>query len=171
LTFWWLLGYNSENCRGNFVAINTNKRIAVKWIRDKAKSAYTKRSNCYICNTTSELELHHLHSITWLLESWASRNQLDISSDEAVLAIRDQFISEHHAEIYELVYTLCNRHHVQLHGIYGKSPSPSSVTKQKRWIELQQQKHQSGENVFRGSSYGSYFSQFLGEIDGIRKNS
>jgi hypothetical protein len=104
-----------------------------------------------------------------LLESWASRGGHDISTDEAVLAIRDEFIELHHAEIYDLVYTLCNRHHVQLHGIYGKSPSPSSVLKQKRWIELQQEKHVSGEAVFRGSSYGSYFSQFLGENSGTRK--
>ena len=153
------------------MAINTNKRIAVKWIRDKAKSAYEKQSQCYICKSTSELELHHLHSITWLLESWAKRNNIDISTDQAVLAIRDSFISEHHEEIYDLVYTLCNRHHVQLHGIYGKSPPPSSVMKQKRWIDLQQQKHLSGDSNFRGSSYGSYFSQFLGEIDGVRKGS
>jgi hypothetical protein len=152
------------------VAVNTNKRIAVKWIRDKAKSAYTKADRCYICSTTSELELHHLHSVTYLLETWARRGGFDISSDEAVLAIRDQFIAEHHAEIYELVYTLCNRHHVQLHGIYGKSPAPSSVLKQKRWIELQQEKHSSGVESFRGSSYGSYFSQFLGEISGTRKD-
>jgi protein-tyrosine-phosphatase len=151
------------------MAVNTNKRIAVKWIRDKAKSAYEKQPKCYICGTTHELELHHLHSITWLLESWAHKNNIDISSDEQVLAIRDRFISEHHAEIYDLVYTLCNRHHVQLHGIYGKSPSPSSVSKQKRWIELQQEKVASGSADFRGSSYGSYFSQFLGEIDGSNK--
>ena len=153
------------------MAVNTNKRIAVKWIRDKAKRAYEKDTHCYICKTTSELELHHLYSITWLLESWALKNSIDISTDQAVLEIRDRFISEHHVEIYELVYTLCNRHHVQLHGIYGKSPSPSSVTKQKRWIELQQEKHSSGESNFRGSSYGSYFSQFLGGTNGIRKDS
>ena len=45
------------------------------------------------------------------------------------------------------------------------------VMKQKRWIDLQQQKHLSGDSNFRGSSYGSYFSQFLGEIDGVRKGS
>jgi len=153
------------------MAINTNKRIPVKWVRDKAKSAYEKQAKCYICGSTSELELHHLHSITWLLESWASKNNIDISTDDAILAVRDSFISSHYTEIYELVYTLCNRHHVQLHSIYGKSPSPSSVAKQKRWIELQCEKHSSGDSNFRGSSYTSYFSQFLGEIDGTRKDS
>ncbi len=153
------------------MAVNTNKRIPVKWIRDKAKSAYQKQSHCYICSGQVELELHHLHSITYLLEVWSRQHDIDISSDEAILAVRDRFITEHHVEIYDLVYTLCNRHHVQLHGIYGKSPSPSSVEKQRRWIELQRQKHISGEDVFRGSTYSSHFSEFTGGLDGVRKNS
>ena len=152
------------------MAVNTNKRIPIKHIRDKAKSAYEKKPHCYICNAQNELELYHLHSLTHLLEVWVKRKGYDISTDELVLSIRDEFIAEHQVEIYDLVYTLCNRHHVQLHGIYGKSPAQSSVDKQRRWIEVQQQKHQSGESVFRGSSYGSYFSEFTGGLDGVRKN-
>ena len=45
------------------MATNTNKRLAVKWIRDLAKKAYEKQDNCFICNTTVDLELHHLHSL------------------------------------------------------------------------------------------------------------
>jgi hypothetical protein len=123
------------------MAVNTNKRIPIKHIRDKAKSAYEKKPHCYICNAQNELELHHLHSLTHLLEVWVKRKGYDISTD-----------------------------HVQLHGIYGKSPSPSSVTKQQHWIELQRNKHLSGESVFRGSSYGSYFAEFTGGLDGVRKN-
>lgn len=152
------------------MAVNTNKRIPVKWIRDKAKSAYIKQSHCYICNSTVELELHHLHSITHLLETWSKQYNIDINSDEAILAVRDRFISEHHVEIYDLVYTLCNKHHVQLHSIYGKSPSPSSVVKQRRWIELQQQKHSSGQDVFRGPSYSSHFAEFTGGLNGVTKD-
>ena len=39
------------------VAKNTgeNKRIAVKWIRDRAKAAYTKQDCCYICGTELDL--------------------------------------------------------------------------------------------------------------------
>jgi len=151
------------------MAINTNKRIAVKWIRDKAKSAYEKQDHCYICNSTSELELHHLHSINHLLEVWATKNGYDISTDSGILAVRDEFISSHRVEIYDLVYTLCNRHHVQLHGIYGKSPLPSSVTKQQHWIETQRQKHISGDNVYRGSKVPGLFSEFIGDISGTRK--
>jgi len=152
------------------MAINTNKRIAVKWIRDKAKSAYEKQSHCYICNSTSELELHHLHSITYLLEIWAKANNYDISTDTGILSVRDEFISSHHEEIYSLVYTLCNRHHVQLHGIYGKSPLPSSVSKQQHWIQVQREKHISGLSNYRGSMpQSSSFSEFTGDLSGTRK--
>lgn len=120
---------------------NTNRRIAVKWVRDKAKSAYQLQQHCAICNSQQDLELHHLHSITRLLEAWAQRCGYDISTDSGILAVRDEFIEQHHTELYELVYTLCSRHHIALHGVYGKAPTPNSVPKQKRWIELQRDKH------------------------------
>jgi 5-methylcytosine-specific restriction endonuclease McrA len=152
------------------MAINTNKRIAVKWIRDKAKSAYEKQHSCYICNSTNELELHHLHSITHLLEVWAKANNYDISTDQGILSVRDEFISNHREQIYDLVYTLCNRHHVQLHGIYGKSPLPNSVTKQQHWIQVQREKHVSGASNYRGSKPQSgSFSEFTGDLSGTRK--
>lgn len=129
----------------NTSAEKDNKRIAVKHIRDKAKAAYEKHTFCYICGTETDLELHHLHSITKLLNSWADKYSHDISTDEAVLAIRDEFIATHHQELYELVYTLCNKDHVKLHSIYGKAPSPASVDKQERWIEIQKAKHTSND--------------------------
>lgn len=141
------------------MAKNTNKRIPVKWVRDRAKSAYEKQTTCFICGGQQDLELHHLHSITVLLERWAQAQGYDISTDEGILAVRDEFISEHHSEIYEQVYTLCNRHHVQLHGIYGKTPQPGSEPKQARWIQLQHEKHISG-GVIKTTSYGSHFSEF-----------
>ena len=153
------------------MAINTNKRIAVKWIRDKAKSAYEKQSSCYICNSTSDLELHHLHSITHLLEVWAKAHNYDVSTDSGILSVRDEFISSHREEIYDLVYTLCNRHHVQLHGIYGKSPLPTSVAKQQHWIQVQREKHVNGTSSYRGSivPQSGSFSEFTGDNSGIRK--
>lgn len=143
------------------MAKNTNKRIPVKWIRDKAKAAYEKQSRCFICDTTQDLELHHLHSITYLLNTWAERCGHDISTDEGILAVRDEFIADHHSELYEQVYTLCNPHHVKLHGVYGKSPAPASVPKQARWIAIQREKHLNPEERKKTSSYGSFFSEFL----------
>lgn len=118
------------------MAKNTgNNRIPVKWVRDKAKAAYDKKDTCHICGTTQDLELHHTRSITILLEAWAANKGYDISTDEGILAVRDEFIAEHHKEIYLDVYTLCNRHHVMLHGVYGKKPALSTADKQARWIE------------------------------------
>ncbi len=122
------------------MAKNTNKRIPVKWIRDRAKSAYDKKECCYICGTDQDLELHHTHSVTLLLERWIEKTGRDFSSDEAVLANRDEFINHHHKEIYDDVYTLCNRHHVALHGVYGKAPPLSTAVKQGSWIETQKAK-------------------------------
>ena len=143
------------------MAKNTNKRIPVKWIRDRAKSAYDKDTCCYICGADQDLELHHTHSVTILLDSWAARKGYDISTDEGILAVRDEFIAEHHTELYEKVYTLCNKHHVALHGVYGKAPALGSEPKQERWIEIQREKFLSGDKTnIPKTSYGAFFSEF-----------
>lgn len=127
------------------MAKNTgNNRIPVKWVRDKAKAAYQKMDTCHICGTSTDLELHHTHSITLLLEKWCLEKGYDISTDEGILAVRDEFIEEHRKEIYDDVFTLCNRHHVALHSIYGKAPSLFSAGKQSVWIEKQRAKHLDG---------------------------
>lgn len=143
------------------MAKNTgNNRIPVKWVRDKAKAAYDKKDVCYVCNTNLDLELHHTRSITILLENWAYKNQYDISTDEGILAVRDEFIAQHHKEIYDDVYTLCNRHHVMLHGIYGKKPALHTADKQAVWIERQKARIQSGEvNVVSNIGH-DFFSAF-----------
>lgn len=143
------------------MAKNTgNNRIPVKWVRDKAKAAYDKKEFCYICGTKIDLELHHTRSITILLENWAHQNNHDISTDEGILAVRDQFIAEHHKEIYEDVYTLCNRHHVMLHGVYGKKPALFTADKQTHWIERQKAKIESGETSVVGKIGHTSFSAF-----------
>lgn len=140
------------------MAKNTgNNRIPVKWVRDRAKSAYEKQSECYICGTSNDLELHHTHSVTILLENWAKEKGYDISTDEGILAVRDEFIAEHRREIYEAVYTLCNKHHVRLHSVYGKKPPLHTADKQERWIERQKARA-SGEVL--ESSGGSMFGEF-----------
>lgn len=147
------------------MAKNTaNNRIPVKWVRDKAKAAYVKEAHCHICGTDVDLELHHLHSITILLNSWSDKNNFDISTDEGILAVRDQFIEEHKTEIYDMVYTLCNKHHVALHAVYGKAPSPTSVDKQARWINIQKAKH-TGDAPQRFESAGIDFTRHtLGDL-------
>lgn len=121
-------------------ANTTNKRIPVKWVRDRAKAAYEKQDTCYICGSSENLELHHTHSITLLLTDWAAANKHDISTDEGILAVRDEFIEYYRKEIYDDVYTLCNKHHVKLHGVYGKAPPLHTASKQGNWIENQKAK-------------------------------
>jgi len=143
------------------MAKNTgNNRIPVKWVRDKAKHAYEKKESCHICGTSDDLELHHTRSITTLLENWAHANKYDISTDEGILAVRDEFIEQHHKELYEDVYTLCNKHHVKLHSIYGKKPALSTADKQSRWVELQKEKFESGGSKPNSPILGSLFSKF-----------
>lgn len=127
---------------GNEMAVNTKtKRIPVKWIRDGAKAAYDKKACCFICNITDELELHHTHGMTNLLEKWAKDNNVSLNTDDEVLEIRDEFIRLHHKEIYEDVFTLCVQHHRKLHQIFGKSPPLSTANKQVRWVHIQKDKH------------------------------
>lgn len=143
------------------MAKNTNNRIPVKWVRDKAKSAYEKKDACQVCGTDEDLELHHLVSVTLLLNKWAAENKYDISTDDGILAVRDEFIEEHNKEIYQDVYTLCNKHHVALHGVFGKSPSLTSAGKQEAWIEKQKAKYIDGyvEEV-KAPTGLRYFSAF-----------
>ena len=143
------------------MAKNTNKRIPVKWVRDRAKAAYDKKSQCFICTSDKDLELHHLHSVTVLLENWADRKGYDISTDDGILAVRDEFIDEHKIELYEQVYTLCNPHHVALHAVYGKAPQPGSEPKQARWIGIQRDKFISGGASIIPQNSISLFSKFI----------
>lgn len=144
------------------MAKNTNKRIPVKWVRDKAKSAYTKQDSCFICKTETDLELHHLASITLLLENWARSKSYDISTDDGILSVRDEFIESHRAEIYDDVYTLCNKHHVALHSVFGKAPALNSADRQRTWIEIQKQKAMSKTDETPVAQYHTgVFSRFV----------
>ena len=124
------------------MAANTGarKRDPIKWVRDGAKAAYIKQPHCFICGSTDALELHHTHGLTNLFEKWVKENNISIESDEDVIEVRDDFINQHHGEIYTEVYTLCLKHHQLLHSIYGKSPELHTAKKQSVWIQKQRDK-------------------------------
>ena len=150
------------------MATNTNKRIPVKWIRDKAKSAYEKDDKCFICGAQDDLELHHTHSITQLFLKWCQDNGYNINSDEEILNVREDFIELFRKEIYEEVYTLCLTHHRKLHSVYGKAPALSTANKQSAWIHKQKDKFNGLEHtepeivVSATTESGSGFAKFLG---------
>ena len=119
----------------------TLKRDLVKYVRDKAKSAYKKESACYICGSTEDLDFHHYYGLTELLEKWIKDNKLEINDEESILRLRESFINEYREQIYTKTVTLCHKHHLRLHSIYGKRPKLITAEKQQRWVEIQRDKH------------------------------
>ena len=71
------------------------KRDLVKYVRDKAKSKYNKGTECFICGATQNLDFHHFHGLTELLEIWLRKNKIKITDAEDIMGIREQFITEH----------------------------------------------------------------------------
>ena len=116
----------------------TLKRDIVKYIRDKAKNKYDKGSECYICGATEKLDFHHYYTLAPLVHKWIKENNLN---PMYILAFREDFIEEHYDELYVHAVTLCHTHHRQLHKVYGRDPGLGTATKQKRWVEIQREKH------------------------------
>ena len=114
------------------------KRDCVKYIRDKAKSGYIKGPECEICGDTKKLDFHHYYTMTLLMRKYMKENSLE---EYLVLEWRDEFIDDHGKEVYDDTVTLCHRHHLQLHSIYGKDPSLATAKKQARWVQIQREKH------------------------------
>ena len=116
------------------------KRDKIKYIRDRAKSAYIKDEECYICGGGEDLDFHHFFSVTELLNKWIKEKNLVVLTAEDMMSIRDEFIESHHKEIYDDTVTLCHTHHLKLHSIYGKKPSLITGPKQKRWVNKRRDK-------------------------------
>ena len=116
------------------------KRDKIKYIRDRAKSAYIKDEECYICGGVEDLDFHHFFSVTELLNKWIKEKNLVVLTAEDMMSIRDEFIDSHHKEIYGDTVTLCHTHHLKLHSIYGKKPSLITGPKQKRWVNKRRDK-------------------------------
>lgn len=117
------------------------KRLEVKYIRDRAKARYVKGLICEICETTEELQFHHLHTLDLLWDKWKKEKGIVIENVDDILDVRDDFIAEHEYELYTATATLCKIcHNVKLHGLYGKTPALSTADKQRRWIDKQRLK-------------------------------
>ena len=114
------------------------KRDIVKYIRDRAKNNYEKGSECYICGVDVKLDFHHYYTLAPLIHNWMKKTGHD---PKYILSIRDDFIEEHWAELYEHTVTLCYGHHRQLHKVYGRNPALTTAKKQMRWVQIQRDKH------------------------------
>ena len=118
------------------------KRDPIKYVRDRAKSAYKKDSECYICSSINSLDFHHYYTLTPLFNKWLKDNKLSIKSEEDILSIRDRFIEEHKPELYDFAVTICHEHHMKLHSIYGKDPALATAKKQMNWVKIQREKNE-----------------------------
>ena len=116
------------------------KRDLVKYVRDKAKSKYKKASACYICGSTEQLDFHHFYGLTELLETWLKEKNIIIETEQDILELRESFIDENNTKLYENTVTLCHKHHLRLHSIYGKRPKLITAEKQQKWVEIQRDK-------------------------------
>lgn len=115
-------------------------RDLVKFVRDKAKSKYEKDTKCFICGESENLDFHHFHSLTGLLDKWLRKNKFNPTTDDEIKSIRETFIEQHTHELYEATVTLCHLHHLKLHSIYGKEPDLSTARKQANWVQKQRDK-------------------------------
>ena len=111
------------------------KRDVIKYVRDRAKKAYEKGPSCDICGTTEQLDLHHYNGLTELFNMWCRKNNIKINTEEDILVVRDRFIEEHNKELYEDVTTLCKKHHMELHSLFGKAPVFTSAMAQAKWVK------------------------------------
>ena len=52
------------------------------------------------------------------------------------------FIGENEQKIFDEAVTLCHKHHLKLHSVYGKKPKLYMLKKmKKKWVERQREKH------------------------------
>jgi len=116
------------------------KRYAVKYVRDKAKSAYEKDDHCCICDTQEELQLHHYVGLADLWTMWCRKNKICIVTQDDIMEHRERFIAENHDQLYIDVVTLCKTHHAELHQLFGKAPAIGSGKAQAKWVEVKRKK-------------------------------
>ena len=120
------------------------KRDPVKYVRDAAKSKYNKGSACEICDETEQLDFHHFYTLAPLLREWLkqkTKERPEHYTDEYIVIWRDEFIEDKWAELYQHTATLCHKHHLELHRLYGRNPALVTAKKQMRWVEIQREKH------------------------------
>ena len=119
------------------------KREAIKMVRDYIKKDYKSRDYCFICGNTETLDLHHLYSLSELFNTWLDKNKIRLDNTvEQITALRVLFAKENEAALSaDNLYTLCKKHHVQLHSIYGQRYSNNMAPKIKNWLQIQKDKH------------------------------
>jgi 5-methylcytosine-specific restriction endonuclease McrA len=123
------------------------KREVIKMVRDFIKKDYKIRDCCYICGSTTQLDLHHIFSLSELFNTWVDKNKIKLNNtEEQIKELRVTFATECADRLSnDNLYTLCKIHHLHLHNIYGQRYSNHMAIKVRNWIELQRTKHTEGQ--------------------------
>ena len=143
------------------MASNTNKRVAVKHIRDGIKSQYPKGTKCEVCGTESDLEYHHYATLSIVFQEYCNTNNIDVKTDEQVIAMRDKFYEDNWDAVVTDGVTLCNTHHKALHKLYGKQPPLNTAKKQKHWVHRMFEKSTNGLTEGKDPQPSSRFSKHI----------
>ncbi len=119
------------------------KRFPIKYIRDYIKKDYKTREDCYICSSKTKLELHHLYSVSELFSKWCDKNSIkEVVSVEKIKELRVIFAKDCENDLsHKNLFTLCSKHHKQLHSIYGQTYSNHLAPKIKNWLDIQRTKN------------------------------
>lgn len=117
----------------------TYDRLFVKMVRDKTRAHLSKDNKCYITGTTEDLEIHHLYTLSALVNDYLTKNDIIVTADNK-LDIREDFIREYSDKIQKQ-YVLTKKMHRKLHIIFGLKYPNHIVPKVERWIELQRDKY------------------------------
>jgi hypothetical protein len=143
------------------LASNTNKRVAVKHIRDGIKSQYPKGMQCEICGTAQDLEYHHYATLSIVFQSYCFEHNIPVDTDEQVIAMRDKFYEDNWDAVVTDGVTLCNTHHKALHKLYGKQPKLATANKQKHWVHRMFEKSTNGLQEGTDSQPTARFSKHI----------
>lgn len=141
------------------MAVNTKyKRSPIALMRDGIKSHYKRGSCCEICGGVTDIELHHYHSVSLLVKSYAKELQLDFTDEETVLSNRTAFYERYWHELVEDTVNLCVEHHRLLHKVYTKEPPLYTAKKQKNWVQKQKDKllNPSSNKTVTKSGFGKF---------------
>lgn len=119
------------------------KRFPIKYIRDFIKKDYKLRDKCFVCGGTEFLELHHLFSVSELFKRWRETNKInEITSVDEIKDLREKFAKDCKDQLSHVnLFTLCSKHHKQLHSIYGQTYSNHLAPKIKNWLDIQKAKN------------------------------
>lgn len=118
-------------------------KYPVKIVREYIKKDYKPRDCCYICGAKENLELHHLYSLSETWNTWLTDQKIKhLESDEQVKQLRIKFAEDCAEQLSnEHLITLCKKHHLALHTVYGQRYSNYLVPKIKNWVEIQKDKN------------------------------